>query len=312
MKKNSQQFDMLFDAQGSINSNDFKKIIRASVFMADTIWMPETLIVNPSETEESRKFIRRRIQELYEIGAIKLYGIEGIDSKSYRGIKTILGNRKPDITIGKEEFEVMYNDVFNRIVDRRKKLFGDRNNSYDGVTEIVMGKQEMFRFSIGNKLNTTRYLVGENSSRNLDHFFTDLLKYEDFEGQILNEVIKALDLPDVSLLSSVDIEDCRKLMPKFRENFDVKTKRPTNNVFMDDIIKDISIEIVNEYMDKLEKNSKTLNSPVHNTGEEIFWDLIQLMFPPSVVAKYLYKLFGHKIPSGSSPDPLLYNLRSKK
>lgn len=197
---------VLYSSRAHLNEQDVARLVQASVYLADSVWLPDTAAVDPTLPNDRRLALTRRLDELRDIGALKRWGIEsaptGLTSASY--------------VVSLERYQAMYDVVLDRLMANRVKFLGDAGGSFDGITEIVLGKQAFWHFELCDELQADGLLYDNASSRNLGRFVSNLLGRLSEADEVVKELTLRLNLPDVSAFSVEKLVACREHMPAFR------------------------------------------------------------------------------------------------
>lgn len=301
-------FSLLYANKAFLTALDIRRIVQASVFVADQILLPSTVWEDPSLDDKEKAFVATRLRELHEIGALKFWGVEGqAPLLSQQGFSSLL-QLKPDIVVPIEQYSRMYEETIELVMEQRITfLGGPEATSYDGITEIVAGKQELWRLSLCNALGANRLMLDKVHSQNIERYFADLFRYTKFEAQVIEQISEKLKLPDVSQLSISDIEKCRKYMPDFRNKLAQDTGH-YNQLTGAKLVERIADAIINDYLDRIESKAFRPAHAMLDIGREVVWDLLQYIFAPIIAAKYA-KLFLKLIKGKDSSEILLYELR---
>lgn len=302
---------MIYLNKAYLTPNDIRRITQASVFIADYIILPVNIRIDPQLTEEESIILRNKVQELQEISAIKFWEIEGQSKLAPPLRKNDIVRSENNIVIPSRVYNDTYNEMIERLINKRQSFFdSSKDKSYDGLTEIVLGKQELWRFALTELLGANRILLDQTSTYTVQNFFSDLLRYEEFEIKILEKLAEKLNIPDVSQFSAKEIVQCRKFMPKFRKRLFSDTEGKFNEFMVSELVDKISEAIIDEYYDHIEKIARESKNIPRKLTEEIIWDILGYIFSSSIAIKYS-NLFFNWISDSQDPSyqPLLMELR---
>lgn len=303
-------FKMLYANKSFLNSEDIRRITLASIFIADQVLLPTNIQANPTLSDSERKFITTRLKELHEINALRFWKIEGKADEITQAVPRKAVITRPDEVIDLESYKAILEQINDRLMYQRETLLGEQATSYDGITEMVMGKQTMWKFAVAKTLQADRLLFEAEAQSTMSQFFSDLMRYHEFESLVVERIAEKLDLPDISILDMKDIETCRKYMPAFREKLINKTEDQYDQIFLELIVEEIAKAIVDEFLDLIVAQNKAILSRGKLLGKgtgiakEASWDLLQMLFAPIIIAKYA-KLFFDSQKESSEIAPLL-------
>ncbi|MGW3352676.1 hypothetical protein ACWDA3_56105 [Nonomuraea rubra] len=309
------EFVMSFDSRSYLTTDDVRRIIQAAVFAADEILVPTTVEVDPALPLPEHDFVLRRLAELRELNVIRFWGVEG----EHPRMRLAGGVRvAPDRVIVREDYERMVRMIDDRLMDVRAVLLRDRASSYDGITEVVLGKQTMWRFAVAQALNANRLLLERHGQASVTRFFSDLARYEEFEAKVIDQISTRLDLPDVSRLDIDAIATCRQFMPAFRAKLLETMQHKYDDMFLAKMIERIADAIVNEFFDTLQTLGPNATMLAGKrvilpsvVQRDIKWDLLRLILSPVIAARYA-KYYFKWLDAQSAAEPmlLLMQLRS--
>lgn len=312
----SDSLRMLYANTAFVTPEHLRRITQASVFMADSILLPSNVTVEPGLDHELQQQLTRRLQELHEIGAVRFWEIELGRSEQPQ---VPFGAVWPgDDFVAHEEYRSMFDQVNERLMEQRQTFLKGEAASYDGITEMVLGRQAMWRFCVAQELDANRLLLDDSTTAAMGHYFSDLMRYVEFESKVLDEVETRLDLPDVSLLSAEDLERCRAELPAFRQKLIEKTTNRFDAMHVDQGVGEAASDLLDEFFEKTAKfkplpvkvGGKSRVLPGEIIGEGI-WDLSQLIFAPVIALKYA-QLFFEWRREGRAMTPLLLLLDIKR
>ncbi|MDQ5825274.1 MAG: hypothetical protein M3441_13860 [Chloroflexota bacterium] len=313
------QYSMLFPIRAYLTKADLDDITQASVFLADRVWLPTTMLPSQQLSDDDRTYIISRLADLRSLGAIRLWQIEGQpEYLSRHNLAEALGV-EADFTIPRDRYLEMDSEIDEQLMSHRSAFLRDEAASFDGVTEIVLGKQELHRFAICGELGANRLLSGHTGTLGMRHFLLDLLRYENFERQILDQLTQELQLPNVAALDIKDISRCRKHMPAFR----AKLLQEADGKYTQDLDLRVAERIANaiaeDYLEAVEKSRRDSREQIFEEGRDITWDaVLHFVLPilmhelvlPIVTLRHLIRGAASLIRSNDkSATPLLWELR---
>ena len=311
----SDSLRMLYANAAFLTSTHLRRITQASVFMADTVLLPSSITAQPDLDQHEQATLMARLSELHEIGAVRFWEIEL--ARGEQPDVPFRSSRAGDDFILHEDYRSMFDQVNERLMQQRETFLKGEASSYDGITEIVLGRQALWRFCVAQELDANRLLLDDSTKGAMSHYLGDLLRYNELESKVIDEVEERLDLPDVSLLSIEDLERCRAELPAFRKKLIEKTTGRYDALYGDELVKEAATDILDELV---EQTSKYRPLPVKIAGKsrvipgniatEGFWDVSQVVFAPLIAIKY-GKLFFDWRSEGRTMTPLLLLLDIK-
>lgn len=311
-------YRMQYANKAFLTLEDVRRITLASVFVADEVLLPATVYVSPELTEVERDFILTRLQGLHELKAVRFWKIEGVPEIKTQARPSDKVSIPPDQIITPEQYNAIMEMIDDRLMEQRQLFLREAATSYDGITEMVLGRQTMWKFAIASNLDVDRLLISEQIQSTMQQFFSDLMRYEEFESLIIDRIADKLNLPDVSQLSLEDIESCRKFMPLFREKLLQTSENQYDELFLMTMVEKIADSIVNEFFDLIQKHNlkaaKIFGKPMlrpNRLMEDFTWDLLQLLFAPIIAVKFA-KLFFEWYKDSSATAPLLLLMRLRE
>lgn len=307
-----ESYKLLYRHRSTCRLSDVRRIIEAAIFAADAVLLPAELHIDIQASNEERKFILTRLDEMHELGAIQLWEVEAPGGREVERKRGAIWQGAADRVIPRDDYIRMLGEVDDRVMEQREFFLKGEGKSFDGITEIVLGRHAMWRFAIAETLGANRLLVDSTEQRDFEYYFSDLFRYEDFESKVIGEIAHKLQLPDVSTLSTEEIERCRKLMPAFRDRLLRETRDKYDSLLLPDLVARIGETIVHEFHDVLLrrdlKHVRVLGKQVvlpSSMGREAYWDLLQLILQPVVLTKYLHLFFQWRRDATNVPPLLL-------
>jgi hypothetical protein len=308
-------FRMLYTSNVFVTVDDVRQLTEGSAFIADEILVPAGVQVHPSLGPEDARWVRRRLADLHELGALRSWEVEGTNRPELPG--QVFTAQHADRVIDRETYSELIELVDERLMEQRHVFLGDDAVQYDGITEIVVGRHTLWRFAVAQALGANRVLVEPRAQGTINQFFSDLDRYQKFESLVLHNLEYRLGLPDVSNLDAKELETCRKLMPDFRGLLLERTEGQYDEANLDAAVERVANEIAEAFLSitaKLEIQSiNILGKPriVPVTGfREGSWDVVQMLFAPVILLKYAKLFFDWRRDSDRlAPLLLLLKLR---
>jgi hypothetical protein len=308
----------MYANKAHLTIEDVRKIILASVFVADEVLLPSSLYVSPNLSDEQQGFVLTRINELHDIGAVRFWEIEGFTNPSLSEARRSGLVMPADEQITRTQYNTVMEMIDERLMEQRQLFLGEAATSYDGITEMVLGRQTMWKFAVAESLKADRLLISPEVEGTMQQYFSDLMRYHQFESQIIERIADRLSLPDVSGLDPREIEICRQFMPAFRTRLLNSTQSQFNELFLTAMVEEIADAIVNEFYDAIMatdvKTMRIFGRPMLKPTrmiEDITWDLLQLLFAPIIAVKF-GKLFFEWMRDSSASAPLLLLMRLRQ
>jgi len=310
---------MSFDSRSYVTTSDTRRIIQAAIFAADEVLIPTSVELDPNLEEDEQKFVSLRLHQLREISAVRFWEVEGQHTRMKLDSATPV---QADSTIDRESYRDLMESVDQRLVEASSIFRPARSSSYDGITEMVHGKQAIWRFAVAQKLQANRVLLERQTQRGLTRFVSDLMRYEEFEAKVIERISSRLDLPDVSQLDIDDIVKCRSFMPAFRSKLLERTRDSYDEVFLTRMVDQVADAIVNEFLDVIQSLAPNVvliggkriaipKDPADARSRK--WDLMQLMLAPLIASKYARYFFKWTDEAESrAPLLLLMQLRTAR
>lgn len=312
----SDSLRMLYANSAFLTPTHLRRITQASVFMADTILLPSSITAQPGLDKQEQKNLMMRLSELHEIGAVRFWEIEM--ARGEMPEVPFRSNQDGDEFILHESYRSMFDQVNERLMRQRETFLKGEAASYDGITEIVLGRQAMWRFCVAQELDANRLLLDDPTKGAMGHYFSDLLRYDDLESKVIDEIEERLDLPDVSLVSIEDLERCRAELPAFRKKLIEKTTDRYDAIYRQEGVEEAATDLLDELLEqtiKYKPRAIKIGGRSHIIPGEIasegFWDLSQVVFAPVIATKYA-KLFFEWRREGRAMTPLLLLLDIKR
>ena len=304
----------LYANKAYLTLEDIQRLTQSSVFLTECIYLPSSVRAAPTLGEEERTFIHTRLRELHEIGAFKFWEIEG-QTEFLTGSTSSAGIDLPiEKIIPRDEYLTIYNLVIDRLNSSRREFLGVEDaGSFDGITEIVLGKHVIWTFALNSYLDTRNIILDPATEANNLRFFRKLLAKTQIAEEVIQEISVSLHIPDLSLLNISQIESCRSYMPAFREKLlsNIDTTESSYFVGRPVLIKQISGAIVDDFLEYLQEQAQ--KPKLFKTPKELFWNLAQLVLSRIITEKNKDRFFKwNDDKQTNAPELLLLKLRDIK
>jgi hypothetical protein len=105
----------LYSNKAFLRAHDVNRLIQYVVFLADCVFLPASIVPEPTASVAEKKYILSRLNELHSICACKFWDIEGQYS-FLRAISARAGNELPiDRIITQNEYRSIYEDVLSKV-----------------------------------------------------------------------------------------------------------------------------------------------------------------------------------------------------
>lgn len=297
----------LFPPKAFLGSEDLRRLTQTAVFLADTVWVSASAQVDPALPEPVRTEITRRFSELVEIGALRTWDIEGQAAFITQRAGGRLLVTQPDIDFPAERYRALHETVMRRLIEGRAAFLGAAAaSSFDGVTEIVLGKHTLGTFAMRELTGCDDILLDPLTAETVKGFMNPLIERSQVAEGAVEEIKYRLALPDVSELAQEQIVECRRLMPAFRaELFEhVDARSPLMSV--EEARRTAIDELLGRYREEIVRTGAAGDT---SSGG---WSLAQLAVPDDKVERIARIFFGHA-PDQDQPLPpalLLLRLRN--
>lgn len=296
------EHSFLFPAKAYLGSEDVRRLTEAAVFVADEIWVSATTGIDRALPEEERKALRQRFRELAEIGAVRTWEIEGQAGFLGDAVEGGPLSNSPDSTVVLDRYRNMHADLVDRLVGIRKALItGQAASSFDGVTEVVLGKHLLGSLGVRELVECSDLLLDPIGADTVTRFLDPLFTKSNLISGAIEELQPRLALPDVSLLDQDQIEECRRLMPSFRKELVERVNHASSIESASSSIKKITDELVARYEEVAAGG---------DAAKAQGWRLGRLKIPDDALRRIYEPLFGNlKGGEGAAIPPGMLLLR---
>lgn len=304
----------LYANKAFFSLEDIQRLTQSVVFLADCIYVPASVSADPRLTDEAQSFIYSRLQEFHEIGAVSFWEIEGQTSFLRDSLLDQKHSLPIDRIISRDEYKTIYHEVIDRLTSCRSDFLGTEvAGSFDGITEIVLGKHTILTFALNSHLQTRSILLDPVTEANNSRFFERLLFKTKIAEQVVQEVSIGLHIPDLSLLDIKNIQECRELMPAFRDRLfdDIEAGQTHLQTDRSMAIKQIADAIVDRFLEHL--HEKARQQSFFKAARTAAWSLAQMVLPKLITQDNSDRFFkwGSSAPP-VTPELFLFRLRNVK
>jgi len=293
-----------------LGKEDLDRIIQSCVFLSEHIFLPSSVTPSPHLDSPAQAMIRRRLDELNEIGAIQFWEIEGQSDFLKRSQPQLVNSSfRPRHVIPIEHYRDLYQRIVQRLVDNRLHFLGTAvPGSLDGIAEFVLGKHALWTIALNEYLKTNRIVFDPIAARNAMRFFADLLSKSNTTERVIEKILYRFNIPDLTMLSISELERCRQLLPAFRQDVEkrVAESSPSTRFQEEQIAERIAGQIFDEFFDSIQE--RMLERPEGNVFE---WHIGRLELSASVTKEHALRFFGW-VEGRPSRPPLLQLLEVKK
>lgn len=300
-------FRVLFLDRAFLTIYDIDRLTQASVLFADETLLRTSIALDSSLTDDESAFAARRLAFLHEIGAVRYWSIEGEYNATPSGAAS-------DVVIPYEAYQELYEQVTERAQETRD-LFLSRGagEQIDGVTEVVLGRNQLWKFALASELRADRLLLDDSSHATMNKYLNSpLVRLQAIEEPVLDVFLKDIHVDNIALLNENALEELRKLMPQFRAGLLAETGTIDSAVATRTIIERVAHKIADEYLDQLEDAARRSSrlSLGRSLVRELYWDLLGYVMPPMVLMKYHELLFSwSRTRSADASLQFVFNLR---
>jgi hypothetical protein len=300
----------LYTNKAYIWPEDLRHLIQSAVFLAETIYMPSTIRPAPVLAVQDRVQLIRRLKELHEIRALRFWEIEGT--------RNLLPSDPDGVTLpvddemSRKEYAELHEKTIERLMENRTYfLKSEAQASVEGIAEIVRGKHVLWSFALKDFFRANDILLDAANADSHKIYFSKLIEPSvlSLGEAVIEEVAMKLHIPDVSLLTTQQIEDCRVFMPKFRDELLKKiTVGGISSLDREELIRTTANAIVDRFIEcMLEKTFE-----MQTTDQTVsIWSLSQLLFSQEVKdnSDRFFKWEDQK--ESAAPELLLWKLKSE-
>jgi hypothetical protein len=187
------QYSCFYPLKSHLGREDADRISQASVYLADSVYVPATAALDPAGSTEDKNYVHTRLSELKEIGAVKLWQAEGFAEIGPRETRAVAG--QVHITVDHSSYRDLHQQVMSRLVTNRDHFRG--SGSFDGVAEVVEGKHALFLFALKDKLGASAILLDDRATATISRYFSGLTEQLALAEEVVHRLAVRLHLPDV-------------------------------------------------------------------------------------------------------------------
>jgi hypothetical protein len=283
---------------------DVDRITQAVVYLAECVYIPYTAAIEPTAPPEDKDHIRARLHGLHEIGAVKLWASE--DRMRPLDGEEPLTSRPADVTITREDYSGLYEQMMARLVENREHFRGPE--SFDGISEVVEGKHTLFLFGLKDHLQTNGILLDQRGAGNVQRYFKGLVGQLLVAEDVVQQVAVRLHLPDAATLDIDQIESARRHIPPFRDRL-LRSMGNEELLFdeRDAMVERLTSLIVDEFFDYMWE----VRQDQRRSGPEKAraWSFLQLVLPPILSRRNASRFFGWSGSKPTAPEMILVELQ---
>jgi hypothetical protein len=186
-----------------------------------------------------------------------------------------------DITLDVDSYREMHESLVGRLAEIRGRLLGGQSrDSFDGVTEIVLGKHMLGSFGARELVGCTDLLLDPIGASSVQAYMNPLLGQSNLVAGVVDELQLSLPLPDVSLLAQDQIAECRDLMPAFRDEFLGLVRHSS------------TLDSANESIARITAQLSSLELEARQSAPFEGWKLGSLTIPPDALHRIFALLFA--------------------
>ena len=293
-----------------LGREDLDRIVQSCVFLSEHVLLPSSVTPSPHLDSSTQAMIRRRLNELNEIGAIQFWEIEG-QSDFLKRSQPQLANSSflPRHVIPIELYRDLYQKIVQRLVDNRLHFLGTAiPGSLDGIAEFVLGKHALWTIALNEYLRTNRIVFDPIAAHNAMRFFADLLSKSNTTEKVIEKILYRFNIPDLTLLSIRELERCRQLLPAVRQDVEkrVAESSPSTQFHEEQIAEQIANQIFEEFFDSIQERISELPE-----GKVFEWHIGRLELSASVKKEHAPRFFGW-VEGRPSHPPLLQLLEVRR
>ncbi|HUY47089.1 MAG TPA: hypothetical protein VMV92_15375 [Streptosporangiaceae bacterium] len=298
-----QEYSCTYPLKSRLTALDADRIAQASVYLADCIYLPASAALDPATSSAERHYVNRRLSELKDIGAVQLWRVEGGLIVSAEESRAVSGPE--DITITQDAYEDMYSDMMSRLVTNRTFFRG--SDAFDGVAEVVEGKNALFLFALKDLLGAKALLLDDRATVNVSRYFTTLTSQFTLAEDVVKRLAVRLHLPDIAELRVDQIESLRHHMPAFRARL-LSASGDDQLLFYEreEMVERITNLLIDEFFDYVHsmRDSVTMKRRHAQPG----WSFLQLMLAPLLTQSNSARFFGWSGETPTAPEMMLLEL----
>lgn len=285
---------MLYLGPSILNMKELERIYQAAMFCADEILVPMSLSISQHQSKEESDFIKRKIIALVEIGAIQPWTFEGLSHpKVFRPIE----NMGDPIIISSNEYIALSEKINANLMKFRhsqhlSNIVESKRHVVQGIGEIVEGRRMLWSIGSASVLKADRVLLNPNGAEAISYQFQSLFARSRIEQKALEEFLRVISVGPFCQLSSEELVDRRKYLPHFAQLMRERASQVSAVFATEEEILRVGEQLGVEFLKKIDslKKGPTWKSFLSRHYSNITWDIVGLLFSPSIVVRYLVEV----------------------
>lgn len=289
-ENSSKDFTMFYGNKKQIGLLELEKIYQASILLADKIYIEANVSPDPRLDEESRNLVMRKLLELKEVGALKIWEPE--DFYNTQTPSDSLG-----LQVSKDQCNILDYQTYKKIYDNLTRKSATNVSLFyklapkpqadplQGVTEIVEGRRNLWNIAVASHFGADRILTDDAKTTSLQTHLSHYLRYSILEEPILEKFLDTLNIGPLAKLNIDEVDDCRKYTKLFRNEFLKKSGKAALEIEDEsEITSVIAKELVSEYANQLESRTdhSSLWHQLHVPTTNILFNLLGYFSPHSI------------------------------
>lgn len=296
-------YSCAYPLKSRLTTVDADRIAQASVYLTDCVYLPATVTLDPSSSAEERLYVNRRLSELKDLGAVKLWRVEGGLDISPQGSRAVAGTE--DVTITRDVYAELYAEVMSRLVTNRDFFRG--SDAFDGVAEVVEGKNALFLFALKDVLGAQALLLDDRATSSVAKYLTTLTQQIVVAEDVIKRLAVKLHLPDIAELRADQIESLRAHMPAFRARL-LSAVGDEQLLFYEreEMVERITNLLIDDFFEYVESMRGPRGKERHGAGRA--WSFLQLMLAPVLAKSNAERFFGWSGNASTAPEIMLLEL----
>jgi len=302
----------LFPPRAFLGPVDLRRIVQTAVFLADSVWLPATAQIDPALPHAHRAEIARRFAELAAIGAVRTWDVEDQAAFIVERTGGELLFAHADIVFPLERYRELHETLVRRLVEGRAHFLGAAAaSSFDGVTEIVLGKETLGTFAMRELTGCDDILLEPFMAATVKGFMNPILERSRLVEGVVEEIQIRLSLPDLSSLRAEEIIECRQLMPSFRDDLLTYVEQASPLSSGDDLRYSVIAQLIRRFRDEIEHVTAASTSvPAQKSSGG--WSMGRLEFPRDALERVARAFFGYSTSPQPTVPPGMLLLRLKQ
>lgn len=286
----------------SIDEAALERIMQAALFYAEVVTLRASATV-PSSSGR----VRRRINELIEIGAVQTWAHEYELSRTGRpsaGGRTISA-APPHHVVPMETTRRFMLEIDDELAENRGLAYDGGPALREGVSEVVQLRHSMSTLRLADALGANGVLAGERESSPTIQAIERATRPADPHEAIVSEVVGHCSFGRLAHLPMEAVAECRLAMPQFR---DLLCRRIAAQQVggVSASPSDLAGMILAEYR----KVRVVARDQPGSVNEGATWDVVGAVLPHAVIAKAMGKrIEWFRYRGKSRPFMLLGTLR---